>query len=309
MIKQTHKQMEVIMKRFDIIDLENTETYKTNPDLEKFCRQFCNANFRELGHETRAQAREAVFSGKHAVEIATAWDGVVANNSAAEKQRAQYIEAVTLLALPDEYSVMVDGESILLAGPYNAELPKRLRRQGGYWDRDRKIWVLPLAAATSLGRIFKNATKKTNEINKKINLSELNRWLGYVEDKAARGWIYEKGVSRLVDLGISKHPDLKKRLDIALSNAKNYVRPDISTAPKNTVSANIKKTHPVNTGPQKTGQLWEPCHCGREPIYMPLMLCDRCWPKTSQPERINTTCREPYRRGIGQGFGSTEDGQ
>jgi ribosomal protein S14 len=32
--------------------------------------------------------------------------------------------------------------------------------------------------------------------------------------------------------------------------------------------------------PSKTGQLWEPCEvCGREPVYMPLMLCDRCWPK------------------------------
>lgn len=31
---------------------------------------------------------------------------------------------------------------------------------------------------------------------------------------------------------------------------------------------------------RKTGQLWEPCEvCGKEPVYMPLMLCSRCWPK------------------------------
>ena len=30
---------------------------------------------------------------------------------------------------------------------------------------------------------------------------------------------------------------------------------------------------------RKTGQLWEECpRCGREPVYMPLHLCDRCWP-------------------------------
>lgn len=31
--------------------------------------------------------------------------------------------------------------------------------------------------------------------------------------------------------------------------------------------------------PVKAGQLWEPCRCGREPVYMPLHLCDACWPK------------------------------
>lgn len=32
--------------------------------------------------------------------------------------------------------------------------------------------------------------------------------------------------------------------------------------------------------PRKTGQLWEPCEqCGQEPSYMPLHLCDSCWPE------------------------------
>lgn len=32
--------------------------------------------------------------------------------------------------------------------------------------------------------------------------------------------------------------------------------------------------------PAQEGQLWEPCElCGREPVYMPLHRCDRCWPK------------------------------
>ena len=29
----------------------------------------------------------------------------------------------------------------------------------------------------------------------------------------------------------------------------------------------------------KGGQLWEPCRCGKEPVYMPLHLCDACWPR------------------------------
>jgi ribosomal protein S14 len=63
------------------------------------------------------------------------------------------------------------------------------------------------------------------------------------------------------------------------------------------------------SGPKQTGQLWEECpRCGREPIYMPLHLCDHCWPKTSVTPKIDTSCAEPYRRGIGQGFGAGEDG-
>lgn len=31
---------------------------------------------------------------------------------------------------------------------------------------------------------------------------------------------------------------------------------------------------------KREGQLWEPCEqCGKEPVYLPLHLCDNCWPK------------------------------
>jgi len=32
---------------------------------------------------------------------------------------------------------------------------------------------------------------------------------------------------------------------------------------------------------QKTGQIWESCRCGNEPVNLPLMLCDACWSKKS----------------------------
>ena len=44
----------------------------------------------------------------------------------------------------------------------------------------------------------------------------------------------------------------------------------------------VETSKPEMHTPEKTGQLWEECeHCGAEPIYMPLMLCDRCWPTGS----------------------------
>lgn len=57
------------------------------------------------------------------------------------------------------------------------------------------------------------------------------------------------------------------------------------------------------------GQLWEPCFCGTEPVCASCMKCENhCTCGKPEGHRIDTTCREPYRRGIGQGFGDTEDG-
>ena len=57
------------------------------------------------------------------------------------------------------------------------------------------------------------------------------------------------------------------------------------------------------------GQLWETCFCGTEPVCCVCFKCKRhCTCGKPELEKIDTTCREPYRRGIGQGFGDTEDG-
>lgn len=46
--------------------------------------------------------------------------------------------------------------------------------------------------------------------------------------------------------------------------------------------AAVEQSRPMATPekPVPQGQLWEPCEqCGAEPVYMPLHLCARCWPK------------------------------
>ena len=61
------------------------------------------------------------------------------------------------------------------------------------------------------------------------------------------------------------------------------------------------------------GQLWQQCvkrGCSTEPVCVDCEYCARhcrCG-KPAQPA-IDNTCPEPYRRGIGQGFGPTEDGE
>lgn len=57
------------------------------------------------------------------------------------------------------------------------------------------------------------------------------------------------------------------------------------------------------------GQLWQECRCGAEPVCCSCEKCERhC--RCGQPELPPKPagCPEPYRRGIGQGFGDAEDG-
>jgi hypothetical protein len=57
------------------------------------------------------------------------------------------------------------------------------------------------------------------------------------------------------------------------------------------------------------GQLWQECYCGTEPVCASCEKCKRhCTCGEPHREPIDTACQEPYRRGIGQGFGNTEDG-
>lgn len=58
------------------------------------------------------------------------------------------------------------------------------------------------------------------------------------------------------------------------------------------------------------GQLWQECFCGGEPVCSACEKCQRHYKcgKTQKPEPSQPVF-ELYRKGIGQGFGSTEDGQ
>jgi hypothetical protein len=42
----------------------------------------------------------------------------------------------------------------------------------------------------------------------------------------------------------------------------------------------VATTNNQGQGVKMGGQLWEECpRCGFEPVYLPLCLCERCWPK------------------------------
>ncbi|MGE3551171.1 MAG: hypothetical protein AB7I29_14880 [Geobacter sp.] len=51
-------------------------------------------------------------------------------------------------------------------------------------------------------------------------LKEINKWLGYVEEKAKKeGYVYTNGTAKLRELGIASHPELYERMKAAVSLA------------------------------------------------------------------------------------------
>ncbi|MBK7814502.1 MAG: hypothetical protein IPJ52_09445 [Rhodocyclaceae bacterium] len=51
--------------------------------------------------------------------------------------------------------------------------------------------------------------------NNKSAVAEIERWLGYVEDKAP-DYLYANGVDKLRALGVANFPEHKQRLDAAI---------------------------------------------------------------------------------------------
>jgi len=69
----------------------------------------------------------------------------------------------------------------------------------------------------------KNAEKQAAAATAKAEkdrMAELRRWLGYVEDKAKEGYLYERGVAELRRHHVEQFPDLAARLDAAVGQAK-----------------------------------------------------------------------------------------
>lgn len=56
----------------------------------------------------------------------------------------------------------------------------------------------------------------------KASREEIIRWLKYVEDKAGE-YVYQNGVDRLKELGISDHPDLNDRMNAAIKKTQDVI--------------------------------------------------------------------------------------
>jgi hypothetical protein len=137
--------------------------------------------------------------------------------------------ASELKNLPEGWSADTERKSIVLRGPYSKDLQQRLHRIG-QWDRGKSCWIVPADKRTSLQRVLTNSAKATVGQPSPLEMeraraevrrvSDLVRWLGYVESSAKEGRVYEHGIAQCRYLGIDKHPEMADRLSAAIETAK-----------------------------------------------------------------------------------------
>jgi len=110
--------------------------------------------------------------------------------------------------------------------PYEENLPAALKRLGGTWDGGKKVWVIPADSLKKLDEMFARRAKAANSPEAVARRDAEQRkvavtWLGYVEEAAREGRLYENGVKKLRgELNIARWPELVERLDKAIANAR-----------------------------------------------------------------------------------------
>jgi len=109
--------------------------------------------------------------------------------------------------------------------------------------------------------------KRLKEVPKKLNRSEYENWCEHFNiEPNDSDCIY---AYKYHNREFSSY-DLKTQLEQEL-----IIRHGAYNASQlKPIEVKIESTVPV-----QNGQLWEPCSCGREPVYLPLGVCDKCWPK------------------------------
>lgn len=73
--------------------------------------------------------------------------------------------------------------------------------------------------------------------------------------------------------------DARERAIISAYRQRGLTVSREQSASDSTAVADAKLANKI-VQPAMQGQLWEPCEaCGEEPVYMPLHLCESCWPR------------------------------
>jgi len=212
------------MRRYDMLALSDPETYAQDTELATLARHIADARFTDLaaGTMSRGDFKRHVLAGAYPELV---MEGVRALAAEADAHDAAVAAATTIiqgLVMPTGWSATMSDGRVALTGPYDDDLRGRLARVGT-WDRDRRQWLVPAEKAKGLARIFANAANAGAAAAASAAATTahraLERWLSYVEDHAARGLLYKKGIATCRELGIDKAPDLQQRMDAAMTTA------------------------------------------------------------------------------------------
>lgn len=153
---------------YDTLDLQDPKTYE-DPEVADAARVVG----KELWNETRGMSRgdfkAAVKAGKFPNLVQAELEGRASAKAEKEKSVAAGVSAIEGISIPG-HSLTVEGENIVISGPFDADLHERIKRAGGVWDgtsgNNRRVWIMPATKGKTLKRIVGNvksaATKKAD---------------------------------------------------------------------------------------------------------------------------------------------------
>lgn len=167
--------------------------------------------------------KRLALSGGMAADVFKAVTAACDAVDAAAREAAADRAAMESIALAG-WTITVGEAHADFVGPPDETINAALRRHG-YWVAASRVWRVPLNKGRSLVRSLKRqagpaATAKRADKAQSDRLSELKRWLGYVEEAAREGRVYERGVSECRARDIVDFADLDARLDAALVQAR-----------------------------------------------------------------------------------------
>lgn len=219
------------MKSYTLAQLKAAETYAADPALATLARRVAEEQT-HLNMPTGERKRLALAGGM----AQAVYEAVMVAAAASAKAHAADADnqaAFQELALRPGWTVDIGASEAVFRGPKSDPLTDSLVRHGK-WDSMRQAWRVPRSKGRTLARSLKRAegpgaTSGRMAEETAHRRAEVERWLGYVEEKAPSGYLYKRGVDECHAHGIANFPELSKRLvaavDLARARAGQAKRP------------------------------------------------------------------------------------
>ena len=211
------------MKNYSLDELSSASTYTADAELATLARRVAEAR-KDLDLPTGDRKRLAL-SGGMAQAVFEALHARQAEKTAQADQEQACRAALSGLALPPGWVVVLGADFAEFSGPKDETLNTSLRRHGS-WDPGKKVWQVPVSSGQTLARSLKRAAglvspaARKDRVQERRRRQDIQRWIGFVEEAAREGRVYARGVEECQARGVTEFADLNEQLAAALVLAK-----------------------------------------------------------------------------------------
>jgi hypothetical protein len=203
------------MKNYDTIDLSKPSTYDNDSELATLVRRVIAPAHHKDNNIGIGEFKRRALAGEFPEIVRSYVVKKSADTVAHSKSVETGIDAANSFDLPEGYHIEVEVGTLLIFGSFDEDLHARLKRVGGYWDgqqrQNRRCWVIDAVKGKSLKRIFANWAKaaqiKAEQQKCDSERRETEKWLGYAEEDARKGWDHSNAIKRALAITDQKYSD------------------------------------------------------------------------------------------------------